>query len=741
LSLTLGCAKSEAPDKLWQLVGHILKGTWMFDRIFQPHYRNIFLLSVVLLLTLGSVVYTARARAWLRTGNDRPSIDAQACVYEAATQRLVIRGSNFQSGASLSLQTPGGQLAFTALQVVDASTIYVEGISEAALQNGLTITLNNPGQPNSVSAVLNSVPTAFSIPGRRVSVTGEMAVRETLQPNQLSQAEVEQIIAQAVAQAEANNLRAAIAIVDAEGRALGVFIMNGAPANTRVGTLRPRCTPNGDARPPLPCGLEGVSVPICTAAISKAVTGSFLSSQGHAFSARTASFIVQEHFPPGVNFQASGPLFGVQFSQLLCSDVNPKAPLGLSADPGGLPLYKNGLKVGGIGVEGDGRYTADLDLSDNDVTAEELSALAGTRGFEAPAQITGDKIIVNGIRFPYVNAAVPPPANVRPFNQLSGALNTCLGLAPVPARGSFPSEFVTATLGDAPAGRINTRLFPSGTNSYGSSPDLSRDEVIRLLTQAAKQAAITRAAIRQPLNSPAEVNITVCDAEGKILGIFSTIDAPQFGLDVSAQKARSAAFISNAAAATRLRQAGLGKYVDASVSDGVRLDGTLAVSDRAIGFLARPFYPDGIDRMPPGPFSVPIADFSPFNVGLQLDALRESYFENILIFIMALSLNPNDPGPAAIAAITDALSPPCGNNPALLAVANGFQIFPGSVPLYKGNKLVGAIGISGDGVDQDDIISAMGSTGFEAPQELRSDRIFVRGTRLPYVKFPRHPNL
>src|SRR5205085_6060580 len=112
---------------------------------------------------------------------------------------------------------------------------------------------------------------------------------------------------------------------------------------------------------PFPCGLEGVSVPICFAAISKAVTGSFLSSQGHAFSTRTASFIVQEHFPPGVNFQSSGPLFGVHFSQLLCSDVNPKALLGLCADPGGLPLYKNGLEVGGVGIEGDGHYTLDPD--------------------------------------------------------------------------------------------------------------------------------------------------------------------------------------------------------------------------------------------------------------------------------------------------------------------------------------------------------------------------------------------
>src|SRR5262249_30101427 len=153
-----------------------------------------------------------------------------------------------------------------------------------------------------------------------------------------------------------------------------------------------------------------------------------------------------------------------------------------------------------------------------------------------------------------------------------------------------------------------------------------------ILAQAAKQAFITRAAIRQPLGSAAEVNITVCDVDGKILGIFSTADAPIFGFDVSAQKARTAAFYSSATAATRLRQAGLGKYVDAAARDGIRLDGTVAMTDRAGGFLSRPFFPDGIDGTLPGPFSVPILDFSPFNDGLQLDAVTANYFENILKF-------------------------------------------------------------------------------------------------------------
>jgi hypothetical protein len=55
--------------------------------------------------------------------------------------------------------------------------------------------------------------------------------------------------------------------------------------------------------------------------------------------------------------------------------------------------------------------------------------------------------------------------------------------------------------------------------------------------------------------------------------------------------------------------------------------------------------------------------------------------------------------------------------------------------------LVGAIGISGDGVDQDDLIGAAGANGFSPPASIRSDQVFVRGVRLPFLKFPRSPNL
>jgi hypothetical protein len=65
--------------------------------------------------------------------------------------------------------------------------------------------------------------------------------------------------------------------------------------------------------------------------------------------------------------------------------------------------------------------------------------------------------------------------------------------------------------------------------------------------------------------------------------------------------------------------------------------------------------------------------------------------------------------------------------------------FPGSEPLYINGVLVGGLGVSGDGVDQDDYVTAGGAAGFEAPTDVRADQIVIDGVRLPYLKFPRNP--
>ena len=84
---------------------------------------------------------------------------------------------------------------------------------------------------------------------------------------------------------------------------------------------------------------------------------------------------------------------------------------------------------------------------------------------------------------------------------------------------------------------------------------------------------------------------------------------------------------------------------------------------------------------------------------------------------------------------------------------NGIQIFPGSVPIYRGGTLVGGIGVSGDGIDQDDMIASSGSTtpacgsarsamrrsAIRADQHRR--QVNGRRVRLRYVNCPFAPFL
>ena len=547
------------------------------------------------------------------------------------------------------------------------------------------------GPPDDAGSIPTPAPAAVSpTPNTNPVTAGNLAISD-----------VQTVIAQAVSAAVALGRNVNVAVTDREGNPLGLFRMTGSPATTRV---------QGGGR--VGQGLEGLDVPATLAAVSKAGTASLFSTQGNAFTTRTASFIVQEHFPPGVQFQPSGPLFGVQFSQLPCGDIKrPALPLGLSADPGSAPLYKNGVAVGGVGIEGDGLYSLDKDPADFDKPFEELIAVAAQRGFEPPALIRGDNIIAGGVRLAYLNvtdADAPRPATL-PFAGLPGAIETGF-----PLRAAQPSSFVPTTVGGV-AGAADTRFFPFVGSVSPSANALRAADVERIITQAARQADITRAAIRQPLGSAARVSIAVVDAAGSVLGVFRTTDAPVFGFDVSVQKARTAAFFSHRNAGSLLRGAGLGSYVDRAGSDGLRLDGSVAFSDRAVGFLARPFYPDGLNPNPAGPFSREITEWSVFNTGLQLDLVST----NLLAAIGGADVR-------------------CTSIPNL---PNGIQIFAGSIPLYRNGELVGAIGISGDGVDQDDLIAAAGSEGFEPPAAVRTDQLIVRGTRLPFVKFPRSPNL
>ncbi len=593
----------------------------------------------------------------------------------------------------------------------------------------------------------------------------------------LSQSEAEGVVARAVAQAGAAGVAATIAVVDRVGNVLAVFQMNGAATDTTISS--------GIVAGGSETGLEGIVVPSAVAAISKAGTAAYLSSQGNAFTSRTASQIVQEHFNPHETGQPGGPLFGVQFSQLPCGDLvrsfgvdatGPKRlPLGLSADPGGLALYEEGVPVGGVGVELDGSYSIDRDVLDDDSDLEERIAVAAIQGFTPASDRIASRINVDGRSLRYADDTGTANVAVDAYGDIDGGVEGSL----IDVSGFFTAaggvlagtEFLTNASGVAattfegiPAEvLVDTAGMPFPTTNPRDSLSplpggggLTSGEVRVILKHALDIARRTRAQIRRPPESAARVNVAVVDTAGNLLGFVRSPDAPVFGIDVSLQKARTAAFFSGVTAGANLSAAPappaalgadpLGDYVtavQAFVGPTALADG-FAFSDRAGGNLSRPFFPDGIDANSNGPFSRPEGEWSPFTTGLQLDLVLNQLAAAICEYVPAVEA-------AFFGGGCPATPTSCAEAPNATALANGIQIFPGSVPIYRGATLVGGIGVSGDGIDQDDLVAFRGlhDAGIElatgvgnAPIGIRADQLTgATGDALRYVSCPVAPFL
>ncbi|MDT0618792.1 heme-binding protein [Salinisphaera sp. P385] len=615
----------------------------------------------------------------------------------------------------------------------------------------------------------------------------------------LTDADVERVLAQTVAQAQAMGTVATIAVVDRVGNVLAVYRMDGvvpASGNRSVsvtsGLLDVDVSGVDGLEIPVDAGLPGDGL----AALAKAITGAFLSSEGNAFSTRTANQIVQRHFNPGENNQPGGPLFGVQFSQLPCSDFSrrqpgdaaanrpgPKrSPLGLSADPGGFPLYKNGTPVGGVGViSSNFVYGLDPMVTDVDRDPDEIIALAGTFGFAAPTDRQAERITVEGKVLRFSDAGFDSMSDTarQARNLAAGGGNLITlpdyfdatgGIVAGTAFGQPESGIRAAGSGSPFAGQ-DAFVFvdETGTERYPPTAGggLTANEVQVILQQALGVANSARAQIRRPLGSPARVTIAIVDEQGNIRGMVRGRDAPVFGADVSLQKARTAALFSSTDAGAYIsalpdaqyvqpdlrmpapaRAIALGDYVTAArdlIGPGALSDGT-AFSDRAGGNLSRPNFPDGINeppagRRPPGPFSKPPGRWSPFSTGLQLD-LSFNAMASHLLFEFGLAADDIERNCVGVpfAGTASGAAP---------RVANGAQIFPGSVPIYRGDTLIGGIGVSGDGIDQDDMIAFLGlhraaqqlATVNNAPPAIRADRLEVGpdNERLRYVNCPFTP--
>jgi uncharacterized protein GlcG (DUF336 family) len=174
--------------------------------------------------------------------------------------------------------------------------------------------------------------------------------------------------------------------------------------------------------------------------------------------------------------------------------------------------------------------------------------------------------------------------------------------------------------------------------------------------------------------------IAVADLDGSLLALYRMDDATVFSIDVAVAKARNMVYFNSSS-------------VNPKDLPGVPV-GT-AVTDRTIGFGAQPLFPSGINGTSPGPF-------------------------------FPLYIN-------------DAMKPCTQGSQPANSKQSGIVFFPGSEGLYRNGTLIGGLGVSGDGVDQDDYVTSGGAAGFEPPAAVRSDQIIIDGVRLPYQKFPRNP--
>ena len=520
----------------------------------------------------------------------------------------------------------------------------------------------------------------------------------------LSDAEVRAIVQAAAAALSGDT--ATIGVVDRTGRPLAVYRQPGfLPANDDL-------------------------------ALGVARTAAFASNSQAPLSSRTMRFISQVHFPPGLTNANSGALYGIEQSNRGCdlhadwlpgqcvvrarsieafranlatpatdrlcdSSVSAGCGAGLVTGkiqfddapnpqrldnrpvrPGGIPLYR----------------VLEADLTRGIVTKAKLVGAIGVYGIDGDtdleefAAVTGAFGAAGIVPVPFY--PLPFPGNVfidgirLPFlganaklrfdaNGLPVGLVRPSGTSAGAADGTF--YYGPSFGGCAPNGYLvgpKASLLPNG---------LSAASVQAVVERAIAAARRTRAQVRLPQNSYARMVISVADTDGSILAVYRMPDTILFSLDVAVAKARNVVYFNSSDANARVDLPGVPA-------------GTF-VTTRTLGFGAQPFFPPGIDSRvfdpAPGPW-FPL------------------YVNNV--------------------------NRPCSQGSQIAnANQNGVTFFAGATPLVRNGTLVGGLGISGDGIDQDDYVTYLGAGDLLPPADRWADRLKIDDARLPMFRFPRHP--
>jgi uncharacterized protein GlcG (DUF336 family) len=308
-----------------------------------------------------------------------------------------------------------------------------------------------------------------------------------------------------------------IAVTDRQGDILAIYSKPSAPATS-----------------PANFGIQADTKEV---AVALARTTSFFSNNQAPLSSRTVRFISGIHFPPGINFTANAPLYGIENTNRGCpfnadyikgqefpparsiDGLQPglgiltgKADLndsdGHAVNPGGVPLFKEGVLVGGVGVAG-----VPPDVA-------EFAAFTGSYGAQLGANPAAPGVvIVGGLALPFVNQKTMPAGygpGTADGNYVFGPLSS-----PKPA----PEGYLVAP-----------RAGPLG--------GLTQAEVESIVDATLAQANLTRAVIRLPIGSRAKFVIAVADLDGTLIALNRMPDATIFSIDVAVAKSRNVIFFS-----------------------------------------------------------------------------------------------------------------------------------------------------------------------------------------------------
>ncbi len=474
----------------------------------------------------------------------------------------------------------------------------------------------------------------------------------------------------------------------------------------------------------------------------------------------TERFNIDSTFvPAGQNLTAPESYGTAQNSGLLPESQS----RGIATLPGGIPLFRDtdgdrdgDTLVGGIGVFFPGAdgyasheqgfipgigQTQSERVNASRVMEAEYIAYAAAGGSSAAEQqgIAGAKI--GGI-----NGIAGVPGLDLPFGRLDlvgiqldvyGPMGSRLGLQ------MLLNEGQTLGVGDPNSGADQIvdgstdalyrdgETVPTGwlvTPHESADGSITAADVRQIIENGITGAENVRAAVRLPISSATRMVLAVTDTDGEVLGLYRMQDATTFSIDVAVAKARNVAYFADAN--------------DLQAIDRIGDAGT-AYTNRTFRFLSQPRFPSGIDGTAPAPYSILFdGDINPLtgeNLGAPAPVSAFKDTSHVYGFDSFFPMsNFRDPG--------DGVNP-AGSTDAYhlgvdtIANQNGIVFFPGSTPLYRNGQLIGGFGVSGDGVDQDDVVTYIGATGYlpDGKSVMRADQTFVRNIRLPYQKFLRNP--